>query len=354
MKRHRVCIIGCSPGRGRDHVRAFAENADRFEIAGVCDRIPERLTAVADEFSLDGRYADAEKMLAEQRPDVLCFVALPQIRLELIELGIRHNVRAIAYEKPMATNWPDARAIHRTVTDAGVKTIVSHQQKYGRHWQRARELIAAGEIGEVQSVQASSKGWMLHWATHLMDYSMYLAGRDQVDWVVGHAHGRGKLDDNHPSPDYMLARYAFADGVPGLLECGTMSPTLPGDNTFWVDAGVTVRGSHGQVQVVSGSGLWARTRSSAELIHDDAKFDPSLDQPRYIRDLADWLDDEAKVHPCNGQVSFRGFEVMMGACLSAVDNRRVDLPLETDEDILARLRSELPECALLPQCEDRP
>lgn len=353
MNRHRVCIIGCSPGRGRDHVRAFVENKDRFEIAGLCDRIPERLTALGQEFGLECLYEDAESMLAEQRPEVLCFVTPPQIRLELIELGIRHGVRAIAYEKPMAESWPDARAIHEAVTAAGVKTIVSHQQKYGRHWQRAKEIIGSGGIGEVQTVEASAKGWMLHYATHLMDYSMYLAGEDRVSWVVGHAHGRGKLEDNHPSPDYMLARYAFAGGVSGLLECGTMSPTLPGGNSFWLDAGVTVRGSHGHVQVVVGSGLWARTKSSADLERLETGFAPDHDQPLYVRDLADWLDDETKKHPCDGERAFHGFEVVMGACLSALDNRRVDLPLTADDDVLARMREELPECAPAPGSEAR-
>ena len=343
MKRYRVCQIGCSSGRGRDHARAFVLNADRFEVVGLCDHIEERLNGLGDEFAVAGRYTDAEKMLAEQKPDVLCFVTSPDIRLALVELGIRHGVKAIAYEKPMATNWPTACAIHRAVEAAGVKTIQSHQHKYGPHWTKARELVAAGEIGEVQEVRASSKGWMLHYASHLMDYSMFLAGRERVKWVVGHAHGRGKLEDNHPSPDYMLARYAFDDGVRGLLECGTMSPTLPpGTNSFWMDAGVTVLGTEGFVQVVVGSGVYARIRSSPALFRLAAAFDPAYDQPLYIRELADWLDDDAKVHSCNGARAFHGFEVFMGACLSALDRRRIDLPFRADTDILGRMRAELP------------
>ena len=354
MNIHRVCIIGCSPSRGRDHVRAFAQYPDRFEIAGVCDRDGERLAALADEFDVAERYEDGEQMLAQQRPEVLCFVTQPQARLELVELGIRHGVRAIAYEKPMAENWPQARAIQQAVSSAGVKTIQSHQHKYGRHWRRARELVASGQIGEVESVHATAKGWMLHYASHLMDYSMFLAGRERVAWVVGHAHGRGKLEDNHPSPDYLLARYAFDDGVRGLMECGRLSPSLPGENSYWLDAGVTVHGSEGYVQVVVGSGVRARTKSSAELIQEEAHFDPDHDQPLYVRDLADWLDDDAKVHPCNGDRAFRGFEVTMGACLSALDNRRIDLPLADDVDVLARLRAELPECPHRPECQDGP
>lgn len=344
MTIHRVCQIGCSASRGRDHLRAFAVNRDRFAIAGICDLDRARLDRLGDEFGIATRYIDAERMLAEQRPDVLCFVTPPTIRRELVELGIRHGVRAIAFEKPMAADWPEAVAMQRAMRAAGVRSIQSHQHKYGPHWRRARELIAAGEIGEIRSVHASSKGWLLHYASHLLDYSMFLVGRDRIAWVSAHAHGRGRIDDNHPSPDHLHARYAFADGLPASLECGTLAPDLPGGSRFWMDAGVLVHGSHGHVQVVAGSGLWARTRSSAGEIHEPAAFDADHDQPLYIRELADWLDDPAHGHSCDGERAYHGFEATMAACWSAAERVRVDLPLAEDLAPISRLRQVLPPC----------
>ena len=341
--RHRVCQIGCSPSRGRDHLLGFVANPERFEVVAVCDLDAGRRDRLADEAGVAHRYGDAERMLAEQRPDVLCFVTPPSIRRPLIELGIRHRVKAIAYEKPMAEDWPEAAAIRRMVRAAGIKTIQSHQHKYGPHWRRARELIAGGAIGEVRSVQASSKGWLLHYVSHLLDYSMFLVDRYQVAWVAGHAHGRGRLTDNPPSPDYVHARYAFADGLPGAFECGTLAPNLPpGGNPFWFDAGVTVLGSRGVVQVVSESGLWAQLPGRAEPLHEPATFDPAHDQPLYLRDLADWLDDPAKVHPCDGERACHQFEIGMAACLSAVERTRIDLPLADELEVLSRLRAHLP------------
>jgi hypothetical protein len=70
--------------------------------------------------------------------------------------------------------------------------------------------------------------------------------------------------------------------------------------------------------------------------------------------LADWLDDEAdcssptKVHPCNVNSAYHGYEILEGMCLSALDNVRVDLPLRNPEasaDVLERMRSELPPSA---------
>ena len=67
------------------------------------------------------------------------------------------------------------------------------------------------------------------------------------------------------------------------------------------------------------------------------------DQSSYIRDLADWLDDSSKIHPCNGEVTYHGFELGMGICLSSLERRKVSIPLAPVESIIERLRKELPE-----------
>jgi len=51
------------------------------------------------------------------------------------------------------------------------------------------------------------------------------------------------------------------------------------------------------------------------------------DMPPYIDQIADWLDDDATVHPCDGERAFKGFGVMMAALRSATTGGRVDLPL---------------------------
>ena len=69
-------------------------------------------------------------------------------------------------------------------------------------------------------------------------------------------------------------------------------------------------------------------------------------QPLFAADLADWLDEDARLHPCNIEISYHGYEILEGLCISALDHRRVDLPLDTSQcvDIFARMRRELPDC----------
>ena len=35
------------------------------------------------------------------------------------------------------------------------------------------------------------------------------------------------------------------------------------------------------------------------------------DMPPYIQEMADWLDDDSEVHPCNFASAYQGFEIMM-------------------------------------------
>ena len=52
-----------------------------------------------------------------------------------------------------------------------------------------------------------------------------------------------------------------------------------------------------------------------------------LDMPPYVDDMADWLDDDSKVHPCNGESAYKGFEITMGILRSVVQRGQVALPL---------------------------
>ena len=62
--------------------------------------------------------------------------------------------------------------------------------------------------------------------------------------------------------------------------------------------------------------------SKGEMIVGGGHFDPHYEQPLYIKDLADWLDGTAPGHPCDGDISYHGFEAAMALFISSLDQRR--------------------------------
>jgi UDP-N-acetylglucosamine 3-dehydrogenase len=215
--------VGCGP-RGRQHARGVLAARRRFELVAVCDLDPARRAALAAELGVSRAYADADRMLAAERPDVLVFATPPTVREALVEVGLRHGVRAIACEKPLACSLGEARRIVDRCAAAGVRGVVCHQLRYGAHWQRVKAIVAAGALGEVRLIHATGRPSMLRVGTHLVDAMLWLAGGGSADWVLGQACGHATFAEDHPGPEHLSGEVHLASGVRGLLEIGSLAP----------------------------------------------------------------------------------------------------------------------------------
>ena len=76
------------------------------------------------------------------------------------------------------------------------------------------------------------------------------------------------------------------------------------------------------------------------------RFRMPLEPDVFSQDAAQHLeqvcDDPVQVHPCNGESAFKGFQIMMAICRSAVQRGKVFLPLGLGESELGALKGALP------------
>ncbi len=350
MTPYRVLVVGMGK-RGRHHAAAFKANP-RFELAALCSRDAARLDEAVAALGPVRTGSDPLALAREVRPDIFCFCTPPDVRLPLIRAGIESGARLIAYEKPVALSMNEAIEIRRAVQAAGIKTVVSHQHRFGQHYRKVAELIAGGAIGRVHTVYGHSVGWAMHMLTHVIDYMRWYNGNAPAEWVMGQAAGRGKLGDAHPSPDYLAGVIQFANGVRGWVECGAGAPDVPEVDYWWRKCRIGAQGTDGFAEVLTGGGWRAVTPHGVATGEGCMNYD--LDMPPYVDAMADWLDDEAKIHPCNGESAYQGFEIAMALLRSVVDRGQVALPLglgEAELEALARVLPERP--VLLSFCGNR-
>ncbi|HET9177229.1 MAG TPA: Gfo/Idh/MocA family oxidoreductase [Terriglobia bacterium] len=339
-RKYSVVVVGLGK-RGMHHADAFANNG-RFEIVGLCDIDKERLDAAARKFGGPKTATDARALMQGLKPDVFCFCTLPQLRLDMVRLGVESGAGLIAFEKPVALSTSEALEVMKLVRGAKVKTVVSHQHRYGEHYKKVKEIIASGAIGRVHTVYGTATGWMMHMLTHLIEYIRWFNDYAEAEWVVGQAAGREKFADNHPSPDYVAGLIQFANGVRGIVESGDGAPDVPEVDYWWRKCRIGAQGTEGFAEVLTGGGWRAITRESGGVISGPGCMDYAHDMPPYIQEIADWLDDPKKVHPCNGESAYKGFELMMAICRSAVQRGKVKLPLGPGEPELEALKNVLP------------
>jgi len=336
---YRVVVVGMGK-RGNHHAKAFHENP-RFKVVGICDLDQSRLDKAAPELGNPRTSTDAAGLCREVKPDVFCFCTLPSLRLGMVKIGLECGARLIAYEKPIAMSTNEALEIMGLVREAGVKTVVSHQHRYGEHYQRVKEIIASGALGRVHTVYGTAVGWMMHMATHLIDYMRWFNEEAEAEWVMAQAAGRGKLGDAHASPDYIAGFIQFANGVRGIVEVGAGAPDVPEVDYWWRKNRIGAQGTEGFAEVLTGGGWRAVTRDSGGLISGPGCMDYDHDMKPYVQQMADWLDDPRRVHPCNGESAYKGFEIMMAMCRSMVEGGQIALPLETAYDEIEALAERL-------------
>lgn len=352
MHQYTVAVMGLGV-RGKIHIHGLLENPDRFRIVGLCDIDPAVLKKVADDNGLSDvpQFTDAEEMLDKTRPEVFVFVVAPNMRLSLMQLGAKYGVKGISLEKPMAESLQEAKAMVDLCKEHNIKAVVCHQQKYLSQMRTLKKRIEDGEIGDIRKIHVETQAWFSQLGTHYVDYTLWANGGYRAKWVCGHVHGPICLDDNHPAPDYLLGTMELENGVHAYIECGYLSEAHNPPEYGSSDNRLTVYGTDGYVYAET-DGFWGACTKATNGRLITGK-DPGWRnhqqipiQTPYYTEYADWLDDDSKVHSCNIDTAYHGYEILEGMCLSALRNVRIDLPI-TDlnyEPVIETMRRELPEC----------
>jgi len=345
---YKVIVVGMGK-RGLHHATFFKANP-RFELIGISSRDQDRLQNALSKLGNVPSSSDARALALSVKPDIFCFCTPPNVRLDMIKLGIECGAKLIAFEKPVALTSVELFAMRNLIGKAGVKAVVSHQHRYGVHYRKVKEIVASGALGRVHTVHGTATGWMTHMLSHLIDYTCWFNNYAPAAWLMAQAAGRSKFGRSHPSPDYIGGFVQFANGVRGIYECGAGAPDQPEVAKWWGKNRMGAQGTEGFAEVLTNGGWRAVTKSGGYQSGDGA-MNYDLDMPPYIQEMADWLDDDKKVHPCNFEHACLGAEIMLALQRSAVEGGQIGLPLTGGVDEQAMLRAKVPDRPVLVSCE---
>lgn len=209
----RYVVVGTG-GRAEMFIKALTSaDQDVGALVAMCDRNPGRLelwrSRVPDACQSLPLYGedDFDRMIAEARPDTVIVTTMDRFHDKYIVRALELGCDAIT-EKPMTIDAPRCRRIVDTVRRTGRTVRVTFNYRYAPPRTQVKELLLAGTIGQVLSVdfhwlldtshgadyfrrwhrrKENSGGLMVHKATHHFDL---------VNWWLGtvpeevHAHGK--------------------------------------------------------------------------------------------------------------------------------------------------------------------
>lgn len=146
----RVALIGAGD-ISKNHLIAWDACADA-SVAAICDRLEDRARARADAFAIPAVFDDAERMLAEIRPDVVDIATWRDSHGALIRLALAAGAPAILCQKPLAPTLAESVALVDEAKAAGSRLMVNENRRYAPPFQRIAEWSADGRVGAPRQV----------------------------------------------------------------------------------------------------------------------------------------------------------------------------------------------------------
>lgn len=152
-KKIKVALVGTGIRGITFWGRTLVENfSDILEFVGLCDINPGRLEYGASFIGVScPRFTDFDEMVTTTKPDLVIVTTVDSTHHEFIIKGLDMGCDVLT-EKPLTTDERKCQQILDAERRSGRKLIVGFNYRWGPYMTKIKELLQAGSIGRITSV----------------------------------------------------------------------------------------------------------------------------------------------------------------------------------------------------------
>ena len=209
---------------GHEHNVAVQGTTD-LELTAVCDMNPERVTAALELSPNAAPFSDATAMLDSGLIDLVVVSTPPNSHYAWAKEALSRGIHVVL-EKPMALLASECDELMEIAAAKKLLLVVYQNRRYDADFVAMRDVICAGEIGEVyhydsfvggysrpcdywHSNAEVSGGAIFDWGSHFLDQILNIIP-DDVDHVSGQNHKR--VWTHATNADHAHVTVTFASG----------------------------------------------------------------------------------------------------------------------------------------------
>lgn len=262
----KIAVIG-STGRGNygHGLDAVWKGMPNCRVVGVADDDPNGLKEAIPRTGAAKGYANYRELLEKERPQIVAICPRWADQHRDIALACAEHGAHMYMEKPFCRDLTEADEIVKACEMRHLKLAVAHIARYSPQLKVVKQLIAAGEIGDLVEVRTRGKEdargggedlWVL--GSHVLDTLQAIAG-DALSCQAMMLVGDELVTRHHIRPgneglgplagDRIEAQFRFANGVIGTFSSKRNASGSP--SRF----GMRIYGTKGVIDMASGYGL---------------------------------------------------------------------------------------------------
>ena len=354
MGKVKLGVIGCGLASDILYGPAF-EYMQKGELTAVMDLSAERAKVLQERHGVKRVYTNLEGILNDGNVDAVMVLTPPQHHLEPVVAAAKAG-KHIFCEKPMARTVEEADEMIGTCEASGVKLMTVFMKRFNWSFQRVKELIDEGRLGQVFEVRArwdnvkvsgpsgeafrmtveSGGGMIQEDGSHPFDVCRWWLG--DVSEVT--AHAIIAAPEHHPTEDVGCVVLRHESGAMSTLHVTGLTHAAGEESyeIFGTGGTLVMRWlSHSTSTLEPASmTLYENSRTAADLTLD-APWHPSQrirEDWQYLRALEHFCqcilnDEEPQPNSADGRAIV---EIVNAAYLSVMRGATVKLPLKESVD----------------------
>ena len=232
MKEIKWGFIGCGEVTEKKSGPAFSL-IEGSSVVAVMSRSADKARSYAQRHGIKHWYTDPQALLDDPEVNAIYIATPPSTHATFAIMAMKAG-KPVYVEKPMAANYEDCCRINRISQTTGMPCFVAYYRRYLDYFNRVKQLVSGGEIGNVVNVQIrfavpprdldynsrnlpwrvqadiAGGGYFYDLAPHQIDLLQEMFG--PIIEAEGYTANRGGL---YETEDTVSACFRFANGVPG-------------------------------------------------------------------------------------------------------------------------------------------
>jgi|WetSurMetagenome_2_1015567.scaffolds.fasta_scaffold05887_6 D-apiose dehydrogenase len=146
MNKLRFAVIGCGFW-SKFQIGAWSE-LEGAELVAVYNRTLSKAQKIADYFKVPHVYTDPEELFSNERLDFVDIITDVDTHALFVEMAVKHGIRHIICQKPMAPDFETARRMVQICRDAGAKLYIHENYRWQAPIRRFKQIVDSGVIGK--------------------------------------------------------------------------------------------------------------------------------------------------------------------------------------------------------------
>ena len=144
-------FIGCGEVTEKKSGPAFSEVTGSM-VEAVMSRNEKNARRYAERHGINKWYTDAQALIDD--PDVnAIYIATPPSSHATFAIMAMKAGKPVYVEKPLAANYEDCARVNRVSEETGVPCFVAYYRRYLPYFQKVKQIVQNGTIGNVMNVQ---------------------------------------------------------------------------------------------------------------------------------------------------------------------------------------------------------